>query len=53
MLENTRFVPVDVLQSFIRDVFTGVGVPKEDAEISAQTLIASDLRGVESHASGG
>jgi len=35
------------------DVFTGVGVPKEDAEISAQTLIASDLRGVESHASGG
>jgi len=52
MLENTRFVPVDVLQSFIRDVFTGVGVPKEDAEISAQTLIASDLRGVESHGIG-
>lgn len=52
MLENTRFVPVDVLQSFIRDVFTGVGVPKEDAEISAQILIASDLRGVESHGIG-
>ncbi|NPV74860.1 MAG: Ldh family oxidoreductase [Anaerolineae bacterium] len=52
MLENTRFVPVDVLKSFIQDVFIGVGVPEEDAKISAEILIASDLRGVESHGIG-
>ncbi|MCC6147713.1 MAG: Ldh family oxidoreductase [Anaerolineaceae bacterium] len=52
MLENTRFIPVDVLQNFIRDVFTSVGVPEEEAAISAEILIASDLRGVESHGIG-
>jgi LDH2 family malate/lactate/ureidoglycolate dehydrogenase len=31
------------------DVFTGAGVPKADAEICADVLLASDLRGIESH----
>ena len=52
MLEDTRFIPVDVLQSFMRDVFIGAGAPEEDAEISARILIASDLRGIESHGIG-
>ncbi len=52
MIENTRFVPVDMLQSFIRDVFIGSGVPEEEAVISAEILIASDLRGIESHGIG-
>jgi LDH2 family malate/lactate/ureidoglycolate dehydrogenase len=34
------------------DVFTGLGVPEEDAGISAEVLITSDLRGIESHGMG-
>lgn len=52
MIENTRFIPVDTLQSFIRDVFIACGVPAEDAAISSEILIASDLRGIESHGIG-
>lgn len=45
-------VPVDVLERFMRDVFLKLGVPAEDAQISAQILITSDLRGIESHGIG-
>ncbi len=45
-------VPVDVLQRFMFDVFTCLGVPAEDARVTAEVLIASDLRGVESHGIG-
>ena len=37
------------LQNFMRDVFIGLNVPKEDAEIIAEVLITSDLRGIDSH----
>jgi len=33
----------------MRDVFLGLGVPKEDAAIIADVLITSDIRGIESH----
>lgn len=52
MSEKIPHIPVDTLQSFMRDVFIGVGVPREDAEISAGVLIKSDLRGIESHGIG-
>lgn len=42
-------VPVDVLEKFMRDVFLRLNVPEEDARISAEILITSDLRGIESH----
>ncbi len=42
-------VPANVLESFMRDVFRKLGVPDEDARISAEILITSDLRGIESH----
>ncbi len=42
-------VPANVLESFMRDVFQKLGVPEEDASISAESLITSDLRGIESH----
>ncbi len=45
-------VPVDVIQNFMIDVFTGLGVPEEDARITAEVLITSDLRGIESHGVG-
>jgi L-2-hydroxycarboxylate dehydrogenase (NAD+) len=45
-------VSADVLEHFMRDVFIRLGVPEEDARISAEILIASDLRGIESHGIG-
>jgi len=43
------FVEHDILKSFMKDVFIGLEVPKEDAEIIADVLITSDLRGIDSH----
>ncbi len=52
MADQTCYIAWDVLRSFMRDVLVGCGVPAEDAEISADILIASDLRGIESHGIG-
>ncbi len=49
---NEVFVPVSVVESFMRDVFERLGVPPEDARICADVLIAADLRGIESHGIG-
>jgi L-2-hydroxycarboxylate dehydrogenase (NAD+) len=51
-MTETTCIPVDVIQSFIVDVFTGLGVAEEEAAICADVLIASDLRGIESHGVG-
>lgn len=45
-------VPVDTLQSFMADVFIALGVPTDDARITADILITSDLWGIESHGAG-
>jgi LDH2 family malate/lactate/ureidoglycolate dehydrogenase len=45
-------IPVNVIQDFMIDVFQGLGVPQEEAHICADVLIASDLRGIESHGVG-
>lgn len=37
------------LQTFMKDVFVKLGVPEDDAVITANVLIASDLRGIDSH----
>ncbi len=47
-----RYIPVEVIESFMRRVFEGLGVPPEDARIVADVLIAADLRGIESHGVG-
>lgn len=52
MSEPTAYIPVTTLERFMRDVFIALGVPAADAEICARVLIASDLRGVESHGVG-
>ena len=36
-------------EAFITDAFVGAGVPREDAEICTDVLLASDRRGIESH----
>jgi LDH2 family malate/lactate/ureidoglycolate dehydrogenase len=45
-------LPVSILQNFMIEVFTKIGVPEPDAAICAEVLIASDLKGIESHGIG-
>ncbi|MFX0103477.1 MAG: Ldh family oxidoreductase [Candidatus Hodarchaeota archaeon] len=52
MGNKTWYIPVEILHSFIKDTFIGLGVPEQDAQISADVLIESDLRGIESHGVG-
>ena len=52
MEENVVFIDLDLLESFMADVFKGVGVPEEDAQICANVLITSDRLGIESHGIG-
>ena len=42
-------IPVDVIKRFMMDVFTGVGIPEDEATISRDVLIAADIRGIDSH----
>ncbi|MDZ4182125.1 MAG: Ldh family oxidoreductase, partial [Candidatus Cloacimonadaceae bacterium] len=47
-----KHLSTDLLKSFMMEVFTRIGVPTEDAKICADILIASDLKGIESHGVG-
>ena len=49
MTETRPFVPWDLMNAFMIDVFTRYGVPEEDARICADVLLESDRRGIESH----
>jgi len=46
------WIPSDLLEAFIVDVFKGVGVPDEDARTCAEVLITADKRGIDSHGVG-
>ena len=37
------------LRAFCEEVFTKLGVPKEDAQVTTDVLVLADLRGIESH----
>jgi L-2-hydroxycarboxylate dehydrogenase (NAD+) len=52
MKEAINRLPVDTVHAFMVDVFKAQGVRDEDARICADVLIASDLRGIESHGVG-
>ncbi len=43
------WVDFDFMEQFMVDVFTGIGVPLEDAKVCAEVLITSDKRGIDSH----
>lgn len=43
------YLDAETLENFMRDVFIGLGVPQDDAEIIGKVLIASDLRGINTH----
>jgi len=48
-MTNTTYLPIETAKSFMLDTFQGLGVPPDDAQICVDVLIASDLRGIESH----
>lgn len=47
-----KYLAVSELQLFMQEVFTRIGVPAYDAAICSEVLIASDLKGIESHGIG-
>ena len=47
--ETRPYVPWDLMNAFMVDVFKAYGVPEEDARICADVLLESDRRGIESH----
>lgn len=49
MTQKEIRVPSDKLHSFMTAVLEKAGVPREDALICADILIAADLRGIDSH----
>jgi len=51
-MNDIRYIPVDVIHQFMADVFEALGTPPEEAQVCANVLIASDLRGIESHGVG-
>jgi LDH2 family malate/lactate/ureidoglycolate dehydrogenase len=51
-MSEITYIPVETIQQFMVDVFIKLGTPPEDAEICADVLIESDLRGIESHGVG-
>jgi len=52
MYEDSIYLDFDYLEKFMIEVFCGLGVPREDAEICADVLITSDKRGIDSHGIG-
>lgn len=49
MEENIVWLDFDLVENFMKDVFVKIGVPEKDAAISAEVLIESDKRGIDSH----
>ncbi len=49
MYEDCVWVDFNTMESFMVDVFKGLGVPGEDARICADVLITSDKRCIDSH----
>jgi LDH2 family malate/lactate/ureidoglycolate dehydrogenase len=47
--EDIVYIDVNTLFNFIKDVFINLDVPKGHADIIADVLITSDLRGIDSH----
>jgi LDH2 family malate/lactate/ureidoglycolate dehydrogenase len=52
MSDQNVYLPVDLLHEFTKDFFIAFGAPENDAQTCADVLIASDLRGIESHGIG-
>lgn len=49
MKKNMITVDYLVLENFVSELFTKTGMPKEDADWYAKTVVRSNLRGIDSH----
>ncbi|HPB82780.1 MAG TPA: Ldh family oxidoreductase, partial [Spirochaetota bacterium] len=49
MKDGAVSVSFDIMEAFMTDVFKYLGVPEEDAKISAEVLITADKLGIDSH----
>ncbi|MBY9012914.1 MAG: Ldh family oxidoreductase [Candidatus Lokiarchaeota archaeon] len=47
--KDAVYIDFITLKNFIRDVFVGLNVKRVDADVIADVLITSDLRGIDSH----
>ena len=47
--ETRPYIPWELAEQFMTDVFVHYGVPEEDAKICTDVLLESDRRGIESH----
>jgi LDH2 family malate/lactate/ureidoglycolate dehydrogenase len=52
MSEDFVWVDFDLLERFITDAFTAIGIPADEAAVCADVLITSDKRGIDSHGIG-
>lgn len=48
-MESTIYADVNSLKDFVKDILKSLGVSESDSEITADVLILSDKRGIESH----
>lgn len=48
-MPKVAWVKIDILRSFMVDVFSKAGVPEGDAETCADVLISADRQGLDSH----
>lgn len=51
-MSEMNVIPVEKLMGFMMNVFQRLGVPEGEARICTDVLIASDLRGIDSHGVG-
>ncbi len=51
-MSATTYIPIETLRQYMHAVFVALGAPADDAAICADVLIASDVRGIESHGVG-
>ncbi len=49
MVEKSAYVRAEALEDFVTQVFGRAGLPEEDARIVARLMVATDLRGIDSH----
>lgn len=49
MTDQTNRVDAEMLEQYTMDVLVGFGLKPDDARISAEVLVASDVRGIDSH----
>ncbi|HPK43927.1 MAG TPA: Ldh family oxidoreductase, partial [Spirochaetota bacterium] len=48
-MQHITWIPFDIATRYMVDVFTGLGVPHDDALICADVLITADKFGIDSH----